>query len=206
MTTTQEHSNGGLAHQSPTETGCGRAVKPSGSEHPTHVKASTIIEWRRQHDGAEFSGAFVREVPQYHCIILANLSDGHHLAVHRSNIVRVHGQCAECGLAIDSGYPHRAFKECCFSCSCWREIMAADVAGERPYAVAGGTHYTFDDDPNAVGWGNSGCPHVILFTDGRSAATRNLWTQGVIPAHFRSRLPDNATSVLEARVREHSHA
>jgi hypothetical protein len=202
MATTQEATNG-ARYQTPTETGCGRTVKPDGNEHP---RPNTIIVWRRLNDGGEFAGTFVRDIPEHYSIIVANLSDGHQSAVHRSNIIRAQGECSECGESIEPGYPHRAFKECCFSCSCWRETLAADVADERPFAVVDGTHYTFRDDPTVVGRGSGGRPYVILFTDGRSASTRNLWCQGAVPAHFRSRFPDNATSVVEARVRGQTHA
>lgn len=170
----------------------------------THT--TTVLVWRRHTDGAEFAGTFVRDVPEHHSIVARALSDGHEVVVHRSNIVRGEGDCAECGKPIGTGYSHREFKECCFTCSCWRVTLASDLAAERPFAVVEGEHYTFDDATEGRRRGSAGRAFVVLFTDGRVATTQNLWNQGPIPEHFRSRLPDNARSIVPTRMREHSHA
>jgi hypothetical protein len=69
-------------------------------------------------------------------------------------------------------------------------------ASEIDPAIArvGGKHYAIGPerrgDKQLCGFG--GAKFIIQFFDGRRVETMNLWHQGVIPEHFRIRLPDNA--------------
>lgn len=83
----------------------------------------------------------------------------------------------------------------CFECLHWTDLV--NEAGSPNSVRADGEHYFIcrDDVPQrARGFG--GQRFKITFTNGREVTTCNLWHQGEIPPHFRSKLPDNAT-ILE---------
>ena len=101
--------------------------------------------------------------------------------------------CVECGetKSVHSGDIKRLVAEqLCFTCNFWREKVA--MRDNPNVARIEGKHYMIEDEhSNSRGFG--GDRFVIFFADGRRVETHNLWFQGDIPAHFRNRLPDNAT-------------
>lgn len=109
------------------------------------------------------------------------------------------GACVECGDVLHADYvePTRTQileRQLCFMCLFWSGYVAAK--DEPAHVVANGWHYVISpDQPKGFrGFeGFGGAAFTVQFHDGREVATRNLWTQGEIPEHFRERLPDNAT-------------
>lgn len=108
--------------------------------------------------------------------------------------------CVECGGTFGTTYcePCRTqliTGHICFHCQFWRERLAEK---DEPGTVrAEGQHYQFDTKQPMTSSGRwngfGGREFDIRFHDGRQFKTNNLWSQGVIPARFRERLPDNAT-------------
>lgn len=108
--------------------------------------------------------------------------------------------CRECGQRDDANYMEptrrRMFESSlCFICLFWSDLLG--VRDNPTTARIGGRHFTIgpeDGTPKGLR-GFGGNPSIIRFADGRQVTTTNLWSQGQIPAHFRSRLPDNAQFV-----------
>ncbi len=106
----------------------------------------------------------------------------------------------------------------CFHCNHWTNKLSKVTEntaiiqgsiyeiGESELAIARRCHWPVEkgrlrsDYQHVLGHG--GAEFEILFDDGRRVTTTNLWAGGLIPAHFRGRLPDNATF----GAREHSCA
>jgi hypothetical protein len=83
-------------------------------------------------------------------------------------------------------------EECCHSCTFWKDKI--DIKFSPKTVRVGGDHFYIEpdakDDNQFKGLG--GARYGIKFNDGRLLLSHNLWSQGTIPKHFRSRLPDNA--------------
>jgi hypothetical protein len=104
--------------------------------------------------------------------------------------------CRECGEELEREWPMPDDATVCFRCEFW--TMQHEAGGG---IIVDGRHYRVGPD-SRDGWdgvfrGFGGRPFVVLLNDGRRIVTDNLWTQGVIPARFRGRLPDNARFVDE---------
>jgi hypothetical protein len=81
----------------------------------------------------------------------------------------------------------------CFNCNFWGEYLKRKDA--KDVVRAQGRHYVVcsDPSPGSHPWkGFGGHRFKIRFHDGREVETTNLWSQGVIPQHFKERMPDNA--------------
>jgi len=69
-------------------------------------------------------------------------------------------------------------------------------------AIVKGVHYMVGDESSKVmprGFGGS--LFNIRWFDGHEAKTTNLWCQGDVPEHFRSKLPDNAEFIVAGGCR-----
>ena len=110
--------------------------------------------------------------------------------------------CPCCGLEYIKDLPADAyFYDCCEDCSFWLEkLYLPDYAKKQ--VIVDGTHYTLG---NSSIRGFAGAKFKIKFFDGRVIKTSNLWSQGKIPEHFRSTLPDNAV-FIKTRVPAHTYA
>lgn len=105
--------------------------------------------------------------------------------------------CRECGQADSANFmePTRGrmlAAQLCFSCLFWTDKLP--LVNDPSVARINGHHYAIGPEDNTakVMRGFGGSTSIIRFNDGREVTTTNLWTQGDIPAHFASRLPDNA--------------
>lgn len=108
------------------------------------------------------------------------------------------GHCVECAQPLDDGYvePYKTRiteQQTCFTCLFWLEYVRDT---ENPTHVrVNGWHYVIKPDPpkgfrGSVGHGGS--EFRFQLNDGRLVVSRNVWSQGIIPDHFRERLTDNA--------------
>ena len=80
----------------------------------------------------------------------------------------------------------------CATCNFWFNYI---LKIDNPRAVRiHNEHYWIGEEhpPYDTFIGHGGQKFKILFQNGREVITTNLWSQGVIPPRFRSRLPDNA--------------
>lgn len=106
--------------------------------------------------------------------------------------------CAECGEPIGlvekwySNGDDLSERGVCFGCGFWQDRVA-----EGSGIVIGGTRYVDEGRrtlpagrQHVLGFG--GARHRIRMHDGALVETNNLWSNGIIPEHFRDRLPDNA--------------
>lgn len=86
----------------------------------------------------------------------------------------------------------------CFTCHFWLEDVRATA--ERNIVFAGHC-YTIGDEPRPgqsprqLGFGGA-CWHIV-YTDGRTVSTRNLWYRGEVPGYLRTLFPDNVQSLKE---------
>lgn len=102
--------------------------------------------------------------------------------------------CRECGTTVNAaewvnvGELER--ERLCNDCLKWMKLTRF---ADRPEVVrVGGVHYIVHPD-DAENWrGSDAREYHVRFLDGRELQTTNLWSQGVIPARWRERLPDNA--------------
>lgn len=103
-----------------------------------------------------------------------------------------HFFCKECNDAYHSSLTGATLREgLCFKCDFWTEKVewSHNEKEEMPIRIAGG-HYRPGIANHKGGFG--GTNFLIRMNDGRIFGTRNLWSQGPIPKHFRERLQDNA--------------
>lgn len=120
-------------------------------------------------------------------------------------------RCVECLSPQVLGYVdererHMREHRLCFGCSFWIEKME----DRRPEVFyADGCRYTILPDPpkGFRGFvGHGGAEFRIRFNDGREVVSRNLWTQGVVPKHFRERMPDTAIFLRREHGNYHGEA
>jgi len=107
-------------------------------------------------------------------------------------------KCVECAGKISYSYmePFKSRMEergLCFFCLFWMDYY--DRVDSPECVRAEGQHYVICPDTTSGLRGFGGREFTIEFFDGRSVTSRNLWSQGTIPPHFTSRLPDNARVV-----------
>ena len=105
-------------------------------------------------------------------------------------------KCKECKVEIDFNYVDEVKKQLqarhlCYECNFWlnwclrkNDPRIARIAGEQ-YIVGD------EDDPSKFR-GFDGAKFIIVWFDGRSETTTNLWYNGQIPTRFLKRMPDNA--------------
>ena len=111
-------------------------------------------------------------------------------------------KCYECGKREECYWNEETNKtlikyQLCFNCNFWREKV---LMKDKPKVVRiKGSHYTIgaEEAPTGMFRGFGGRVFKILFDDGREVTTTNLWHQGIIPEHFKERLPDNAKFLTE---------
>src|SRR4051812_42246720 len=99
--------------------------------------------------------------------------------------------CRECGEPTGGGWAHMGDPTHCLECHSWTTLLEAGDG-----VVVDGRHYLVEFKsrvgPGEDSGGLGGRRFVILMDDGRRIVTGSLRCQGVIPARFRDRLPDNA--------------
>ena len=108
-------------------------------------------------------------------------------------------KCKECGKEIEFHWiedKNNRLKELqlCFTCDFWIEHIQRDKTVDNTFVI-NGWHYIVGREDKGDRYEFRGCggsKFVIKAHDGREITTTNLWVQGEIPQHFRTRLPDNA--------------
>jgi hypothetical protein len=115
-------------------------------------------------------------------------------------------QCVECKRSVfstDLRYTEEMNAQLieaqmCFKCNFWTERL--NYQGDHAVVRFEGHHFMYDtkrpwnEDTNTFR-GHGGAIFKITFhlaDVGQSVLTNDLWAQGEIPKHFRSRMPDNA--------------
>jgi hypothetical protein len=95
------------------------------------------------------------------------------------------GICVECDISV------MGEKSLCSGCAHWLDLIER-AADKR--IVVDGAHYLV----GPVG-GFGGAKWIIEFLDPtrEGFTTHQLWYQGIIPSHFRDRIPDNARFIKE---------
>lgn len=108
------------------------------------------------------------------------------------------GACRECGDVLDDSFmePYKTKireQRLCFSCLFWQDYVGK-VADPASVRVRSHHYWILPDGKPDLGsfYGHGGAEFVIQFADGREVVSRNLWSQGLIPPHYRERLADNA--------------
>ena len=81
----------------------------------------------------------------------------------------------------------------CHGCWFWAEYYREDRTSKRA-CVVDGTHYHISPSKhdNTQWNGCGGAWFYVQFGDGRLLKSNNVWVQGGIPEHWRSRHEDNA--------------
>src|SRR4051812_21808447 len=107
-----------------------------------------------------------------------------------------HDRCRECGAPAGGGWAHTGDPTLCLECDTWTTLLKTGDG-----VVIDGRHYRVEPAPQVGPDGRTrsvcGPRFVILMDDGRLIGTGDLRDQGVIPARFRGRLPDNARFLEE---------
>lgn len=110
-------------------------------------------------------------------------------------------QCRDCG-AIERNQYYDEVKakllgrRLCHNCDYWQDRVDAMAGGTFAIIDSRAYHITPDAPEGYQGFiGFGGAHHEIEFNDGRRVVTKNLWFNGDVPSHWRSRLPNNARFV-----------
>ena len=84
-------------------------------------------------------------------------------------------------------------RQLCFNCNFWTNIINEDKEHPEIVVIVDKNHYQIAPEQTPKKWrGFGGHLWNIVFNDGRTVKTTNLWHQGDIPEYFQSQLPDNA--------------
>ena len=109
--------------------------------------------------------------------------------------------CRECGAEENRQFAQLTMnrmieKQLCFTCDHWTKLLAHKDESIR---LDNGFHYIDGGKSNGPSHakGHGGHRWLIEFFDGRVIDTDNLWCQGTIPEHFKSRLPVNAKVIQD---------
>jgi hypothetical protein len=119
--------------------------------------------------------------------------------------------CIECSKTIMFRYNEDMNEQLrttslCFNCHFWTEKL--NYRGDHAVVRANGVHYMYDtkkpwntDTNKFRGYGGAIFEIRYFLADENQppVTTNDLWCQGDIPEHFRSRLPDNATITRKVR-------
>lgn len=113
------------------------------------------------------------------------------------NIIREPANCNVCGEVYDASILYDGPRPGeCFTCWFWRGVLKSDAEDTESVVIADGYHYAIEPEPPpGKTWaprGFGGARFDILFHDGRSTTTHNLWHQGEIPPYWRGKFSDNA--------------
>lgn len=115
--------------------------------------------------------------------------------------------CPGCGgLRKDWGHgeKEKSYPNGCFTCEFWSEKIKWAEEGDPLAVRVDGRHYHIGEenaDPRGFR-GFSGAKFVILFHDGRSVTSTNMWHQGTIPEMLRHLMPDNAVFIHEEKGKQ----
>jgi hypothetical protein len=107
--------------------------------------------------------------------------------------------CCECGQVFgthyDKGLSNRLVaNKTCFTCDFWRGHVH-NASNPKSLRIEG-QHYWLGAGGGDSRWrGHGGREFTIRRLSGELVVTTDLWHQGIIPPHFRERLPDNAAFV-----------
>lgn len=108
--------------------------------------------------------------------------------------------CLECGAHEDGSWSWAERdlipRQLCFSCChyiCWAERAAQPENRHRMFVFVGRCYTIGEPGQRFPGFG--GRRFLVNFSDGTIVETSNLWTQGIVPAHLRARMPDSAVLV-----------
>jgi hypothetical protein len=89
-------------------------------------------------------------------------------------------------------------KSLCYDCLYWQNRIDSIQAGNKVFVIADRTCFQLDEENIPDKWkGHDAERFTIKFHDGSELATTNLWKNGVVPARFLERLPDNAIITKE---------
>lgn len=107
--------------------------------------------------------------------------------------------CVECGKTEEPQYSRETSeamitKSLCFGCLFWTEWLERDKADTASIVVEGRHYHVGDENPTPRDWRGFGGSRfrVRRLATGEEFETTNLWHQGEVPEHFRSRFPDTA--------------
>lgn len=124
------------------------------------------------------------------------------------DVIMAGPRCVECGdpqvwgWNADCEAAMRA-QQVCLTCLSWRGRLADDAKHPEAVVIVKGHHFTISPD-KPKGYqgfiGHGGAEFVIKFHDGREVVSHNLWAQGGVPEHFKTRFPDNAVFVEKRSV------
>ena len=115
-------------------------------------------------------------------------------------IAAAHYECCNCGhLQIRGSYVKEmeavlGAHAMCFTCNHWREWDENHARQPDRFIVVDGIAYYIappSSDPMRFK-GHGGTKFRVVFNDGSTAETSNLWCNGDISAEWRERLPDTA--------------
>lgn len=115
-------------------------------------------------------------------------------------------QCKECQTKIKLSYGEELNVELkkeqlCSTCHFWNNIVKEETNKilynsdkNRRVIIDGKCYYPNGYKTNTKKYmlGFSGKEFNIIMNDGTKILTNDLWYNGIIPTHFRNRLPDNA--------------
>lgn len=101
--------------------------------------------------------------------------------------------CVECQRTIrlltdTSGNVRDRFgRRVCFNCAFWLEMIDCQFNG-RPFTTEAWNHYVAAPRTTDIrSAGSYGSESTVVFADGEVLRTNNIWHQGTVPEHLRSR-------------------
>jgi len=107
--------------------------------------------------------------------------------------------CKECGKEdVPASHSKESYpNDVCFNCWFWQRKV--DNKADPNQVVINGNCYYIGDERPSIDRGFGGrLFHIQRLPAGEVIRTTNLWHNGIVPEHFRERLPNNAKFVAVA--------
>ncbi len=118
-------------------------------------------------------------------------------------LAEVKGECESChdktvqSSLMTGRYPHPKHEDMCYTCGMWTDMVEEKPLYKNRIVINNTLYEIHKDEPVSRWAGYAGRRFNILFNNGNTKVTHNLFYIGEIPKNFRDRFPNEATFISD---------